>query len=181
MDIEKYIGYYRNCVPSEICDSIMNYESYNFTKSTYSAHDGKLPNSDERVKMDECWVRAGGPYYQEIKDSYELVIQRYAADHPTFAVDRTTDFRINRYGVGGFMSNHADLIHHSHGQEYGFPQVSALLYLNDDYEGGEFYVACKKFQPEKGSAIIFPSNFMFRHEALTVTKGTRWSIVTWLM
>ena len=80
MDIEKYIGYYKNCVPDEICDGIMNYESYNFTRSTYSVHDGKLPDSDERVKMDECWVRAGGPYYQGIKDSYELVIQKYTTD-----------------------------------------------------------------------------------------------------
>ena len=56
-----------------------------------------------------------------------------------------------------------------------------LLYLNDDYEGGEFYVAEKEFKPKKGSAIIFPSNFMYPHEAKAVTKGTRWSIVSWLM
>ena len=92
-----------------------------------------------------------------------------------------TDFRINRYKEGDFMSKHCDNIHHSHGQEYGFPQATVLLYLNDDYEGGEFYVAGKKFEPKKSSALIFPSNFMFPHEAKVVTKGTRWSIVTWLM
>ena len=92
-----------------------------------------------------------------------------------------TDHRINRYSEGGFMSKHCDNIHHSHGQQYGFPQATVLLYLNDDYEGGEFYVANKKFEPEKASALIFPSNFMFPHEAKVVTKGTRWSIVTWLM
>ena len=79
------------------------------------------------------------------------------------------------------MSSHVDNIHHSHGQQYGYPQVSALLYLNDDYVGGEFYVAGKLFEPEQGSAIIFPSNFMFPHEAKTVWKGMRWSIVTWMM
>jgi len=42
-------------------------------------------------------------------------------------------------------------------------------------------VAGKKFEPKKSSALIFPSNFMFPHEAKVVTKGTRWSIVTWLM
>jgi predicted 2-oxoglutarate/Fe(II)-dependent dioxygenase YbiX len=79
------------------------------------------------------------------------------------------------------MSSHVDNIHHSHGQQYGYPQVSALLYLNDDYEGGEFKVADKIIYPEAGSGIIFPSNFMFPHEAKEVIKGTRWSIVTWLM
>ena len=190
MNIEKYIGYYKDCVSDNVCEGIMNFRGYDFKPSTYSVHDGVLPDSDKRVKMDECWVRPAkfknsgqrdGPYYQAIKDSYNRVIKNYMSDHPTFAVDRTTDFRINRYGVGGFMGDHADLIHRSHGQTYGFPQVSALLYLNDDYDGGEFIVAGKKFEPEKGSAIIFPSNFMFRHEAKPVTKGTRWSIVTWLM
>ena len=50
-----------------------------------------------------------------------------------------------------------------------------------NYEGGEFFVAEEMFLPEKGSAIIFPSNFMYPHEAKVVTKGTRWSIVSWLM
>ena len=56
-----------------------------------------------------------------------------------------------------------------------------LLFLNDDYKGGEFVIADKLYRPEKGSAIVFPSNFMFPHEAKKVTKGIRWSIVAWLM
>ena len=79
------------------------------------------------------------------------------------------------------MSRHLDNIHHSHGQQYGYPQVSALLFLNDDYEGGEFIVAKEKYKTKRGSAIIFPSNFMFPHEVKIITKGIRWSIVTWLM
>ena len=79
------------------------------------------------------------------------------------------------------MSRHFDNIHHSHGQQYGYPQVSALLFLNDGYEGGEFIVAKEKYKTKRGSAIIFPSNFMFPHEVKIITKGIRWSIVTWLM
>jgi len=56
-----------------------------------------------------------------------------------------------------------------------------LLFLNDDYEGGEFIVAGEIFFPKKGSAIIFPSNFMYPHEVGIVTKGIRWSVLTWLM
>ena len=123
---------------------------------------------------------------QQVKDELKKIlnqwkIKNYMSDHPTFAVERTTDFRINRYGVGGFMGNHADLIHRSHGQTYGFPQVSALLYLNDDYDGGEFIVAGKKFEPEKGSAIIFPSNFMFPHSVNQITSGTRYALIGWVI
>ena len=79
------------------------------------------------------------------------------------------------------MSLHVDNIHHSHGQLYGYPQSSVLLFLNDDYEGGEIIVAENTYKPAKGSALIFPSNFMFPHEVKSVTKGERWSVVSWLM
>ncbi len=180
MDVEEYIGYYKNVVPHELCKTIMNYD-YNFQPSTYANHKGKATNSNERVLMDECWVGKNNVYYGDIKTCFEYVCHRYSEEFPLFSVQHMTDFRINRYPVGGFMSSHVDNIHHSHGQQYGYPQVSALLYLNDDYEGGEFYVAGKMFEPEQGSAIIFPSNFMFPHGAKTVMKGTRWSIISWLM
>ena len=180
MDVEKYIGYYKNVIPNDVCETIIDF-NFNFQPSTYSSHKGKTDNSDERVRMSEWWIRYNSIFYGDIKTAIENTCRRYSEEFPLFSVQHMTDFRINRYSEGGFMSRHVDNIHHSHGQQYGYPQVSVLLYLNDDYEGGEFYVANKRFEPEKGSGIIFPSNFMFPHEAKTVTKGTRWSIVAWLM
>ena len=70
---------------------------------------------------------------------------------------RCTNFRVNKYEKGGFMSEHADAIHHSHGQQYGFPEVSVLFFLNEGYEGGELVVSDIIFKPKKNSSIIFPS------------------------
>ena len=181
MDITGYIKYYQNVCP-KICDSITQppYSHLNYQPSTYSNHTEKI-NSEERVRMKEAWVRNGNILYDDIKKSIEYTIKLYSEEFPLFSVQRMTDFRINRYEIGGFMSQHCDNIHHSHGQVYGFPQATVLLYLNDDYEGGKFWVADKWFLPKKGSAIIFPSNFMFPHKAEEVTKGSRWSIVSWLM
>ena len=180
MDIEKYIGYYEHVWDSDLyCDGIRE-TNYDYQPSSYSDHVGKV-KADKRVQMDEVWVRFGDKGYDDIKKAVEYTCRLYSEEHPRFSVQRMTDHRINRYSEGGFMSKHCDNIHHSHGQQYGFPQATVLLYLNDDYEGGEFYVADKKFEPKRASALIFPSNFMFPHEAKVVTKGTRWSIVTWLM
>lgn len=180
MNVDGYIKYYEGIVSESLCNDLTGHD-FPYEPSAYSTHDGGRVIKEERVKMLEYWIRKNNVFYQDIKECFENVIVNYKSDFELFAVKHTTDFRINRYGKGGFMSKHVDNIHHSHGQHYGYPQVSALLYLNDNYEGGEFYVADKKFCPAKGSAIIFPSNFMFPHEAKTVTKGTRWSIVTWLM
>ncbi len=180
MNTEDYIGYYKDVVPDELCWNILNYD-FVFQPSSYSNHKEVTSSSNNRVNMDEVWVKNDCIWYKKLKVSFEIAIKKYSEKHLLFSVQHITDFRINRYSEGGFMSSHVDNIHHSHGQIYGYPQVTALIYLNDDYEGGEFIISEKTFKPRKGSAIVFPSNFMFPHEAKVVTKGTRWSIVTWLM
>ena len=63
-------------------------------------------------------------------------------------------------------------------------KISCSIQLSDpdDYDGGDFYVAGINYKkPKVGSALIFPSNFMFPHEVKKITNGERWSIVSWLM
>lgn len=180
MDIEKFIMEYKNIVPKVLIDEVMGAD-LDFQKSEYANQTGKVENSDKRVNMDEFWIHNTHELYEPLKSCFVNSINQYITDHPYFSVQHLTDFRINRYKEGGFMSRHYDSIHHSHGQHYGYPHATVLLYLNDDYEGGEFIVADKKLKPKSRSAVVFPSNFMYPHEAEVVTKGTRWSIVSWLM
>ena len=178
-----WIGYYENIVSNDLCDKIINYcdNIKPLQKSTYSTSDGKSDRSDERVKMDDGWFRNGEQYYKEIRECFMSALKEYQKKHTDCVCQRYTDFRLNKYSEGGFMSRHIDNIHHSHGQTYGYPQLTSLLMLNDDYEGGDFIVASNEFKTKKGSAIVFPSNFMFPHAVTKVKKGTRYSIVTWLM
>ena len=179
----KWIGYYENVLPDELCDDIISYtiESKKLSPSTYSTHDSTSPKSSQRVFMDDVWFRSGADkYYEEMKEHTLNVLSNYQKIHKVVC-KRYTDFRINRYSSGGFMSEHIDNIHHSHGQQYGYPHLSALLFLNEDYKGGEFMVADNEYKTSKGSAIIFPSNFMFPHKVNKIEYGTRWSVISWLM
>jgi predicted 2-oxoglutarate/Fe(II)-dependent dioxygenase YbiX len=180
MDIENFVMEYKNIVPKVLIDEVMSAD-LDFQKSEYANQTGKVENSDKRVNMDEFWIHNTHKLYEPLKSCFVDSINKYITDHPFFSVQHLTDFRINRYKEGGFMSRHYDSIHHSHGQHYGYPHATVLLYLNDDYEGGQFIVADKKLKPIARSAVVFPSNFMYPHEAEVVTKGTRWSIVSWLM
>ena len=116
-----WIGYYENIVSDNLCDSIMDYSNNTkqLSKSTYSTSDGKSDRSDERVKMDDGWFRNGEQYYNEIKDCFLLALKKYQEKHHDCVCQRYTDFRLNKYSEGGFMSRHIDNIHHSHGQTYG--------------------------------------------------------------
>jgi len=179
----KWIGHYENVIPDELCDDIISYtiESKKLSPSTYSTHDSTSPKSSQRVFMDDVWFRDGeDKYYEEMKEHTLNVLSNYQKIHKVVC-KRYTDFRINRYSSGGFMSEHIDNIHHSHGQQYGYPHLSVLLFLNEDYKGGEFMVADNEYKTSKGSAIIFPSNFMFPHKVNNIEYGTRWSVISWLM
>lgn len=57
--------------------------------------------------------------------------------------------------------------------------VSVVVYLNDDFEGGETEMPEKIWKPKKGKALIFPSHWTYPHQARQVTKGTKYALVTW--
>tara|TARA_B100001175_G_scaffold86304_1_gene72525 strand:+ start:561 stop:716 length:156 start_codon:yes stop_codon:yes gene_type:complete len=48
-------------------------------------------------------------------------------------------------------------------------------------EGGEFVLCGEPIEKKKGSAIVFPSNFMFPHEVKKVISGDRYSVMAWIL
>ncbi len=57
--------------------------------------------------------------------------------------------------------------------------LATMLYLNDDFEGGEFFLCGEDMELKRGHVIVFPSVFVYPHEVKRVTKGTRYSFVSW--
>jgi predicted 2-oxoglutarate/Fe(II)-dependent dioxygenase YbiX len=60
--------------------------------------------------------------------------------------------------------------------------LSAILYLNSDYEGGEleFVNFNIKIKPGAGMLLLFPANYAYRHIAHPVTSGTKYAVVAFL-
>jgi hypothetical protein len=54
----------------------------------------------------------------------------------------------------------------------------SVLYLNDDYEGGEFYTHINKQKLLKGSLTFFDGQKLM-HGVLPVKTGHRWTINFW--
>jgi predicted 2-oxoglutarate/Fe(II)-dependent dioxygenase YbiX len=71
---------------------------------------------------------------------------------------------------------------HSDGTTDTGRSMSAIVYLNDEYEGGEveFVNFGIKIKPEPGMLLLFPSNYAYRHIAHPVIEGTKYAIVTWI-
>ena len=180
--VTDYIYYYPNALDSKICNNIINHYDTNakWKQSSFSTHNKNTGTS--KVVMDEYWIPEEGSYDQDLQKAFSKIGDDYAntMDHLRFGA--YTMFRLNRYSGGGFMKQHIDSIHHSHGQQYGYPHCTSLIFLNDNYDGGEF-VLCgnKSIEKKQGSGIVFPSNFMYPHEVKEVSNGTRFSVMTWIM
>jgi hypothetical protein len=96
--------------------------------------------------------------------------------------DGYSKVRWNRYSENRKMALHVDHIKSLFdGDRKGIPTLSCLGVLNDDYEGGEFVMWDDKVIPlEQGDLLIFPSNFLYPHKVEPVTKGIRYSYISFV-
>ncbi len=82
-------------------------------------------------------------------------------------------FNFIKYLPGKYFKVHGD-----HGPYYACT-VSAVVYLNDDYDGGELEFTRQELviKPQAGDIVVFPSNFVYEHSSLEVFSGTKYSVV----
>ena len=106
----------------------------------------------------------------------------YKKDFKACSIKKWEPFNVLKYNKNNFFKAHVD-----HGPNS--PRTISLIYLlNNDYEGGDliFFDETKKDQEyivekKANRAILFPSNFVFKHTVTPVKKGTRFSVVGWAL
>lgn len=183
--LDQYIHVFEDIVSEQICDEILSeYENSNDWSDTMvgdmnvdknirncdqiliSSPETIAKNNEKRTKIDNMLISC-----------VRSAVDRYSRIHKEFLIDIDTGYQLLRYKEGNFYIQHTD----SFKKEQR--SVSCSIQLNDDYEGGEFafFDRQTKIKAKKGSVIMFPSNFMFPHEIMPVTKGIRYSIITWLV
>jgi predicted 2-oxoglutarate/Fe(II)-dependent dioxygenase YbiX len=114
---------------------------------------------------------------QKIYEDTDVVLKKCLADYESrynFKMEFMESINFVKYNPGQHFSVHTD-----HGFSYTCT-VSSIVYLNDNYEGGELWFPYinLKFKPKKGDVIFFPSTYIFAHGAMAVTDGTKYSAVT---
>jgi len=89
--------------------------------------------------------------------------------------------QIVRWFRGYELTPHADR-EEPDGREHPFPwrDYATVVYLNDDYEGGEIYWPNKNIQykPRRGSLAIFPGTNEFLHGVREVPEGMRYTVAS---
>jgi len=114
-------------------------------------------NTQYKLKDDECWAN----HLPEKLQSEEFQINRYSE---TQEYKWHTDQGYNYIKKTGMFTR----------------QFSIVVYLNDDFDGGETEFQFTSVKPQKGACLIFPSNFMYSHCARPVKNGVKYSVASWL-
>lgn len=181
--LEDFIVVLDDIVPIDLCDKILlEYADSDEWGKTAVGKGEYVPEirSCETIQLSiKNVIDKNVDVRQEIDNSLfkcaNNCLKQYLEKFPTLTADNDTGYELLRYKEGQKYTQHTD----SFVQQQR--SITCSLLLNEDYEGGEFGFFDREIliKGGKGSAIMFPSNFMYPHEILEVISGTRYSIVTW--
>jgi predicted 2-oxoglutarate/Fe(II)-dependent dioxygenase YbiX len=183
-NLTDYIITLENVLTPNLCEAVLEeYANSGEWQQTEIASgvDTKI-RSATTIQMSQDFVIARNADVRKKLDAYIFAsvgdaIRRYKKNFDHCRIEEDSGYELLRYETGQFYTQHVDSFK-------ARPRaVSCSLALNDDYEGGEFGFFDRELiiKAPKGGAVLFPSNFMYPHEIMPVTKGTRYSIITWFI
>jgi predicted 2-oxoglutarate/Fe(II)-dependent dioxygenase YbiX len=186
MNVKNYLKVYDDFLDKKLCKAVAK----KLKKTDWRLHTFYQATTGEFVSYDKELSVSYGTDLEETKEIQAKIwfaIERYVMkDHAHMSDwysgwNGYSQVRYNRYNTDTQMKLHCDHIHSMFdGNRKGIPTLSILGALNDDYEGGELvFWESEAIHLKAGSIMIFPSNFMYPHKVMPVTKGTRYSYVSW--
>jgi len=191
MDVKDLIYIKDNVLPIEALSSLIkwiNHKDEKFVKSRVVLSHGKEDALDEKIrKVENFTLLQNSKSMTEVHWANYLLhnfmqhINYYQADFKmNCSIEGIIEITVLKYENSGHYSYHTD-----HCRKH--PRTLSIIFLlNNDYEGGELVFGSVDKQQEimrvKKNAnrlILWPSNFVYPHKVEPVTKGRRYSIVSW--
>ena len=142
-------------------------------------------NAQRRLVQDPIRTSDGSTLHWQIEDPVVHALNRRLAVASGTKADQGEAMQILRYKPGQRYHRHLDFVGTPENQRI----KTALVYLNEDYEGGEtlFVQTGLKVKGRAGDAIVFRnatpdrrSDPMSEHEGLPVTRGVKYLASRWI-
>ena len=178
----------QNLIPTPLCRSLIRESS--LPESKWSKHSWYNYGRDDLHSMPEKEleiISSTGEQFKSLGNYLGIALQNYQKKYSrekdkvgSAWIRHISQVRFNRYKMGPKMRSHHDHIQSLFdGKLKGIPIISIVGLLNDNYEGGAFMCREKEIKLIRGDILLFPSNFMYPHEVKEITKGIRYSFVSW--
>lgn len=176
--LSDYIKTYQVLSKEECNQMLQTLKNCNFEKAITMDKDG---NAIEHVdRKSSITMITGTPGLEQIDarlfQVLEDALRLYIDENRRVTLSRDEGLSLLKYEVGEEYKEHTD------SGSGNLRTLSAILYLNDDYQGGalEFTNIDRVIEAVAGQVVVFPSNFCYPHRALPITSGTKYAVVTWL-
>jgi hypothetical protein len=191
--LEGQIGIFEGAISPEMCKYIINTVDVNgrWEKAiTVGEGQGTVARENSPRQNDIAWI-SGVPFFQDLdgyihqamKKTINMYLDKISGlSVGTAGITQDEGYSLLRYRESGYYHQHIDYSSISTKESAGTIRVvSSLIYLNDDYEGGEIFFERQglKLKPKAGTIVFFPSIFTHPHASLEIKKGTKYSMVTW--
>lgn len=176
-----YVSVIPNCIPDQLVQYYLSLKDAETSPALTGYSDNQKADPSYRVTN---WIPLPSDLvantHTAIEQLYnDQLIEKYK--QPIKNIELT---QFLHYTVGGKYDIHNDSEDFVNGKLTRVCErdVSVLVYLNDDYEGGEleFPDWGLTLKPKKGTLIAFPSYIEFSHRVHPVTKGERFTLVSWI-
>lgn len=158
--------------PDFINDRVITYLMFALTKSKSETFVSQKDNDDQPVN----WITQ----YMAILDIFnvvERVKDKISEEYSMVNIkEKENRLSVVKWEKGNSLKLHVD--------DLGYVtdnHIAALIYLNDDYEGGElnFPTHNMSIKPKRGDLVFFPGNKNYAHEVSEVLSGTRYTVPIW--
>jgi hypothetical protein len=165
---------YENIFTKDECDYIIN-----LIKETYQLEDFLIYDPEKKIKtiQPEYSQRKGINFFDErlgfVEDRFLKLCNQDISD---VEYTKINIYRFNQYIKDEYINYHGDFHAMSEGA-----LITIGLFLNEDYEGGEFWYKENEIEYEvkqkMGSVIVFDAGIS--HKITPVISGIRYSINSW--
>jgi predicted 2-oxoglutarate/Fe(II)-dependent dioxygenase YbiX len=184
---QTFIQHFHNAIPEDLCasilDNIQDHAGWDPHRWQYEKDSDNTTHSSDP----ECKLYTNTPLNNIIdkciNEYTKIQTQRYheMGIDAGWEVTEFTAPRWNKYTSGNDMKYHVDHIYSAINEQSngGVPLYSILGLITDEFEGGNFVLSGNTIPLNKGDILIWPSNFLYPHQVLPISNGTRISFVSW--
>lgn len=104
---------------------------------------------------------------QDLAEHVSSLIKPLSIESEAITISKNDAFYVNYYSKGECASKHIDPT-----------KYTICIALNDDFEGGEFFVNDTPVKLNTGDGVIFLGNTT--HAVSEILSGSRWSLCIWV-
>lgn len=152
----------------EECKAELDYASKaGFLVQQYGQHDRSRAFVDDKDRAKQIYQKLQLPTLESFFEGLTPDPPEEIADWESVGLNYR--LRYYKYEIGQLFTRHFDILYRINDNFRTF--LTFIVYLNEDFEGGQTIFDEQVIVPQMGDAIVFPHEL--KHEGATVTKGCK--------